>query len=81
LPKEAALRDTIIFRKPSGGKLRMIKVDVIAMMTGKAEDVPIEDDDVILVNRKIQRTTPLGDKVPLRDIVLSREPSARWRDN
>src|SRR5262245_48470213 len=52
LPKEATGRDTIIFRKPSGGgKLQMIKVDVWAVMHGETKDVPLENDDVIIVNR------------------------------
>jgi hypothetical protein len=29
----------------------MIKVDPSAVMSGKAEDVPLEDDDIIIVDR------------------------------
>ena len=43
---------TFIIRKPSGGgKLQWKRVDLSAVMKGEAEDVPLEDDDVIVVNR------------------------------
>jgi polysaccharide export outer membrane protein len=50
--EEAAPKQTVIFRKPpDGGRQQMIKVDLDALTAGRAEDVPLTDDDVILVNR------------------------------
>lgn len=43
---------TVIFRKVAEGKREEIKVDLRAVMNGKANDLSIEADDVIVVPRK-----------------------------
>src|SRR5262245_28835039 len=49
---EAMTRYTIILREPQGGGRRQrIKVDLNALMDGTGEDVPLVDDDIIIVNR------------------------------
>jgi protein involved in polysaccharide export with SLBB domain len=43
---------TVIFRKAAEGKREEIKVDLRAVMNGKANDLGIEADDVIVIPRK-----------------------------
>lgn len=45
----AATRYSVIFRKVEGVKREELKVNVGEVMNGKAEDVAIEPDDVIVI--------------------------------
>jgi len=49
---EAMAKFTIILREPpNGGRRQRIKVDLNALMEGKVEDIPLMDDDIIVVPR------------------------------